>query len=87
MSKGEELEAELKSQECRVDLLVLAVVEMTNQRIASGANGSGAKVRVNQLYSVHINREREESERERQGQSYVVMLSSDDLYDMGPLGV
>ena len=47
MSKGGELEAELQSQEHRVDLLVLAVVEMTNQRIASGASGSGAKVRVN----------------------------------------
>ncbi len=66
MSKGGgKLEAELQSQEHRVDLLVLAVVEMTNQRIASGASGSGAKVRVNKLYSVHINREREESERER----------------------
>ncbi len=73
MIKGEELEAELQSQERRMDLLVLAVVEMTNQRIASGASGSGAKVRVNKLYCVHINREREESERERQGQlcSYV----------------
>ncbi len=68
MSKGEELEAELQSQECRVDLLMLAVVEMTNQRIVSGASGSGAKVRVNKLYSVHIN-----IERERQGQSYVVI--------------